>query len=493
LTTAGCATGRYGPAPAGAERPPNIVLIVADDLGYGDVGPNGQAKIRTPSLDRMAREGTRFTQFYAGTAVCAPSRSTLMTGQHTGHTPVRGNRDVGPIGNQPLPDSAVTLAELLRARGYVTGIFGKWGLGGPDNEGNPLRQGFDEFYGYLDQARAHYYYPEFLFRGGERAPLPNRDRPHEGTPGAGWPIEARVYSHDTIASEALSFIERHRSQPFFLYVPFTIPHASLEVPDSALALYRDVQGRSVFPETPFPGAGYSPQPTPHAAYAAMVSRMDRDVGRILRKLEELGLAENTIVLFTSDNGPSIEGGSDPEFFDSNGPFRGHKRDLYEGGIREPMIAWAPGRVPAGRVSDQVWAMWDLLPTLASLAGVDPDALEVPGGLDGLDMTAALTGRGEAPQHDFLYWEFHEQGGKQAVRQGRWKAVRLNAANDPAAPLELYDLEADVGEARDVAAEHPEIVRRMAEIMARAHTPSELFPELDRAAQARPTAGAPRGR
>jgi arylsulfatase A-like enzyme len=486
LGLSGCAAAAAGagaPEPAPA-RPPNIVLIVADDLGWGDTGPYGQTKIHTPSLDRMAREGTRFTQFYAGTAVCAPSRSSLMTGQHTGHTPIRGNRDAGPIGNQPLPASAVTFAEVLKERGYVTGMFGKWGLGGPENEGSPTRQGFDEFYGYLDQGRAHYYYPEFLFRDDGQAPLPNRDRPHPGTPGAGWPIVARVYSHDAIAREALSFIERHRSQPFLLYVPFTIPHASLEAPDSALAEYRDAQGRSVFPETPFPGAGYSPQPTPHAAYAAMVSRMDRDVGRILQKLEELGLAENTIVLFTSDNGPSIEGGSDPEFFDGNGPFRGHKRDLYEGGIREPMIAWGPGRIPAGRVSELVWAMWDLFPTLASLSGADPKRLEVPGGLDGLDMTAALTGRGEAPRHEYLYWEFHEEGGKQAVREGRWKAVRLNAAKDPEAPLELYDLESDPGEARNLARAHPEIVERMSGIMKRAHTPSALFPDLDRSAGGR---------
>jgi arylsulfatase A-like enzyme len=467
----GCASaGRAAPGPS---RPPNIVFIMADDLGYGDIGPYGQTKIHTPRLDEMAREGTRFTRFYAGSPVCAPSRSTLMTGENTGHTPIRGNHEVLPIGQLPLPDSAVTLAEVLKARGYATGAFGKWGLGGPGSEGVPTKQGFDEFFGYLDQRRAHFYYPEFLFRGEERVPLPNRVREAPNSPGAGPAIARGKYSEDAIADEALSFIDRHRDGPFFLYLPVTIPHAELEPPADAFAPYLRADGSSIFPETPFPEAHYGAQAMPHAAYAAMVTLLDRDVGRVLDRLKELGLDGNTIVIFTSDNGPSVEGGSDPEFFDSNGPFRGHKRDVYEGGIREPMIVRWPGQVPAGRVSDHRWAMWDVLPTLADLAGA-----RAPRGIDGLDMAAALTGRGKAPEHGHLYWEFHEQGGKQGLIRGEWKAVRLNLIRNPDAPVELYDLARDPGEQHDVAAQHPDIASEMREIMVREHTDSQTFPDLN---------------
>jgi arylsulfatase A len=465
LGACGCAgAGRQTAEPV--ERP-NIVFIIADDLGYGDIGPYGQTRIQTPHLDRMAREGVRFTQFYSGSPVCAPARSTLMTGQHTGHTPIRGNKPAPPIGQEPLPAEAVTLAEVLKEAGYVTGAFGKWGLGGPGTEGSPIRQGFDEFFGYLDQSRAHFYYPEFLFHGEERAPLPgNRVRPDPRLEGAGWVVERGVYSHDTIAAAALDFIERHRDRPFFLYVPFTIPHAELEAPADAYAPYVDASGQSVFEERPYPGEHYGPQPMPRATYAAMITRMDRDVGRILDKLKELGLDRKTIVFFTSDNGPHREGGHDPEYFDSNGPLRGIKRDLYEGGIRVPMLVWWPGTVPAGATSDHVWAMWDVLPTLAELAGA-----RVPEGIDGLSMVAALTGRGRPPEHRYLYWEFYEQGSRQAVRVGRWKAVRQPMLTGP---IELYDLENDPGEQRDVAAEHPEIVARLRAYMDEAHTPSPIW-------------------
>jgi arylsulfatase A-like enzyme len=447
--------------------PPNIVVIMADDLGYGDIGPYGQRKIRTPRLDQMAADGTRFTQFYAGSTVCAPSRSVLMTGQHTGRTPIRGNKEVKPIGQEPLPASAITVAEVLRAAGYATGVFGKWGLGGPGSEGAPTRQGFDAFFGYLDQRRAHFYYPEFLFRGDERVPLPgNKTRPDPRTVGAGWPLERGRYSHDAIADEALAFIERHRDEPFFLYVPFTIPHAELQVPDDALKPYLDERGKSVFPEQPFPGNHYSPQPMPRAVYAAMITRLDRDVGRILDKLRALGLDKNTIVFFTSDNGPHQEAGHDPEFFDSNGPLRGIKRDLYEGGIRVPMIAWGPGTVPARRVSDQVWAMWDILPTVAELAGA-----KSPSGIDGLSMVQAITGRGQRREHAYLYWEFYERGSAQAVRAGKWKAVRKPML---AGPIELYDLETDAGEERNIAARHPDVVERLRAHMDEAHTPSAVW-------------------
>ncbi len=455
--------------PASANRPPNIVFIIADDLGYGDVGVYGQQKIRTPRLDRMARDGTRFTQFYAGSPVCAPSRSTLFTGQHTGRTPIRSNpSQVTPAKrlprgvDWPIEDSVVTLAEVLRQRGYATGGFGKWGLGYAGSTGDPLKQGFDRFFGYLSHIDAHYHYPDSLSDDGRKRALPGNGGDGEGT-----------YGDDAATTEALAFLERNRSRPFFLYLPFTAPHAELRAPKDAYGPYVDSRGRSVFPEKPFPGGHYGAQPMPRATYAAMITRIDRDVGRVLDKLRELGLDTNTVVFFTSDNGPSVEGGIDPVFFNSNGPLRGVKRDVYEGGIRVPMIAWGPGRVPAGKRSDRAWAMWDVMPTLADLAGA-----AAPTGIDGISMAQAVTGRGTARDHDFLYWEFHEQGGKQAVRRGRWKAVRLNVAANPGAPVELYDLTADPAERRNVASAHPRTASELTAVMAREHTNSDVFPALN---------------
>ena len=459
------------PEPAQAQvenRPPNLIFIMADDLGYGDLGSYGQTQIQTPNLDRMAAEGTRFTQFYAGSTVCAPSRSVLMTGQHTGHTPVRGNgQGGGPIGNTPLPDSTLTLAEVLREAGYRTSAFGKWGLGGPDSEGAPWRQGFDFFMGYLDQRRAHFYYPEFLFQNEKQIALAgNVVEPEPPAPGSGKPVEAVRYSHDVLADSALAFVRRQAQEPdtpFLLYLPFTIPHAELLAPDDAYAPYLDADGQSIFDEVPYEGGHYSGQPQPRATLAAMISRLDRDVGRLLDLLRELGLEDNTLVFFTSDNGPHDAGGNDPAYFDSNGPLRGIKRDLYEGGTRVPMIAWGPGHVPAGRTSDHVWAAWDVLPTLAEVAG----AL-TPDGIDGHSMVAALTGEGEAPTADYLYWEFYERGSAQAVRFGSWKAVRQPMFTGE---IELYDLSEDLGEEHDVAASHPDVVARAAALMEAAHTPS----------------------
>jgi arylsulfatase A len=457
--------------PASASRPPNIVFIMADDLGYGDIGAFGQTRIQTPRLDEMAREGTVFTDFYAGSTVCAPSRSALMTGQHTGNTPIRGNHEL-PEGQQPLPSGTLTLSRLLKDAGYATGLFGKWGLGGEGSEGIPTRQGFDEFYGYLNQRRAHFYYPEFLYRGEQREPLPgNRVRPPPQTwsfqdEGAGWPLERGTYGHDAIVDEALDFLNRHRDRPFFLYLAVLIPHAELQVPDDALEPYLDAEGSSIFPEVPFPGNRYSPQPMPRATHAAMVTRLDRDVGRILDRLRELGVAEHTLVFFTSDNGAHREGGHDPDFFASNGILRGHKRDLYEGGIRVPMIAWGPGRIPAGQRSAQVWALWDVLPTAADFAG-----LPVPAGIDGISMRNALTGHGPQEQHEYLYWELYERGSAQAARMGRWKAVRAPMFTGD---IELYDLHSDPAEEHDVAAQHPELVRRFEAILRNAHIPSPLW-------------------
>ena len=434
--------------------PPNILLIVADDLGYGDLGSYGQQRIQTPRLDQLAAEGLRFTDFYAGSTVCAPSRSALMTGLHTGHTPIRGNKEVKPMGQHPIGDEVVTVAEVLKSAGYRTGLIGKWGLGGPGSSGEPNRQGFDYFYGYLGQRHAHNYYPEYLFRNTEQAPLRNvMPEPKRGD-GAGVASEKVDYSQDFIAQEALDFVDREKDGPFFLALTATIPHANnegreegMEVPD--YGIYADEDW-----------------PEPQKGHAAMISLLDRDLGRLFDKLHEHGLTDNTLVLFTSDNGPHREGGNDPDFNDSNGALRGIKRDLYEGGIRVPLIARWPGRVPAGQTSDYAGAFWDFLPTFAELAGA-----EAPAGLDGQSMVAALEGR-EQPAHEFLYWEFHEgRGSKQAVRMGDWKGVRLS----PTGPLELYNLAEDVGEQTDVAGEHPDVVERIESYLEGARTDSEFWP------------------
>ena len=415
------------------ERKPNIIFILADDLGYGDLGCYGQQVIQTPFLDRMAKQGIRFTDCYAGSTVCAPSRCCLMTGYHTGHAYVRGNKRV------PLRPEDVTVAEVLKDSGYTTGIVGKWGLGEPDTTGIPNRKGFDYWFGYLNQTNAHNYYPEFLWRNEEKASIP------KGT-----------YSHDLFTEEARDFIKRERDKPFFLYLAYTLPHA-----DNG-AYQAGEQGMPVPSAYPYTNKPWSQTARNHAA---MITRMDRDIGRIMALLKDLGLDQDTIVFFSSDNGPHKEGGASPEFFDSNGPLRGIKRDIYDGGIRVPMIARWPGKIKPGRVSDQVWAFWDFLPTAAELAGA-----EAPAGIDGISMLPALLGRNQT-DHKYLYWEFHERRLGQAVRMGKWKAIR----NDANTPIELYDLETDIGEAHGLAAHHPEIVEKVAEIMESARTESEHWP------------------
>lgn len=436
--------------------PPNIVFILADDLGYGDLGCYGQRKIRTPHLDRMAAEGMRFTQFYAGAPVCAPSRCVLMTGKHLGHAHIRNNREVKPEGQEPIPLEEITLAEVLGDVGYATAATGKWGLGGPGSTGDPNRQGFDLFFGYNCQRHAHNFYPTYLWRNQQRVPL-------EGNTGG---PTGKQYSHDLIVAEALRFVEENKDRPFFLYVPFTIPHLALQVPEDSLAEY---QGQ--WPDPPYVGGkGYLPHPTPRAAYAAMISRMDRDIGRLLARLKELQLDERTLVMFSSDNGPTHDvGGADSPFFESAGPLRGLKGTVYEGGIRVPLIARWPGRIAAGKVSEHVGAFYDVLPTLAEVAGARP-----PAGLDGLSFLPTLLGLGGQTPHEFLYWEFYGYGGQQAVRLGDWKGVRANLAKDRDAPVELYNLKEDIGETRDQAAEHPEIVARIEEVLRREHTPSPLW-------------------
>jgi len=434
-----------------AERRPNVIFILADDLGYGDLSCQGQTKFQTPHIDRLAADGMRFTQHYAGSTVCAPSRCALMTGLHTGHAYIRGNKELQPEGQEPLPAATRTVAKLMRDAGYRTGLVGKWGLGGPATEGVPTRQGFDDFYGHLCQREAHYYYPPHLWRNEEKVILEGNDRAKQ----------TGHYAHDLLVEEALSRVAENRDRPFFLYLAFTIPHAELAAPEDSMAAFR-----GKFPEKPFPGQHYGAQPTPRAAFAAMVTRMDRAVGRLVALLQELGLDDHTLVLFSSDNGPHKEGGHDPDFFDSNGPLRGVKRDLYEGGIRVPLIARWPGRIAAGATSDHVSAFWDFLPTCAELAGV-----AAPDATDGLSYLPTLVGRpADQKRHDQLYWEFHEGGFKQAVRAGDWKAIRQK----PGGPLELYDLKNDIGEQHDLAKEKPDVVAQLADRLATARTESPIW-------------------
>ena len=447
-------TGRMESRPAAR---PNIILIVADDLGSAELGSYGQKKIRTPHLDRLAAEGIRFTNFYAGSPVCAPSRYVLMTGRHGGHAYIRDNKEVSPEGQWPIPDSTVTIAELLKAQGYATGAFGKWGLGFVGSEGDPHRQGFDLFYGYNCQREAHNFYPTHLWRNEQKIMLEGNTRGLTG----------RQYSHDLIEAEALRFIRDHQDRPFFLYVPFTIPHLALQVPDDSLAEYV-----GTWDDPAYDGQnGYLPHPHPRAAYAAMVTRMDRSVGRMLQTLRETGLDRQTIVLFTSDNGPTYDrlGGSDSDFFQSAGILRGHKGSVYEGGIRVPLIAHWPGRIGAGRTADLPAAFYDLLPTLVEIGGGRSDHPS-----DGVSLVPTLTGRGRQRRHEFLFWDFNGYGGQQAVRLGNWKGIRRQIGKGNR-QLELYDLARDPAEQHDVAAAHPALVRKIEKIMAANHEPSALFP------------------
>ena len=439
--------GALEAAPQDSSRP-NIVFIMADDLGYGDLGCFGQEKIQTPHLDALATQGMRCTSAYAGSTVCAPSRCVLMTGKHTGHAFIRGN------GTMPLPAEEVTLAEVLKDRGYATAMFGKWGLGNPGDSGEPTEQGFDEYFGYLHQGHAHNYYPEFLFRNGEKVMLDNVV-PNATKSGAGKASVKNTYSHDLFIDESIRFIDEHTEEPFFLYVPLTIPHANNEAGKEGM-------------EVPDLGA-YSGKDWPEAqkGTAAMITRMDSGVGRILERLKKHGIAENTIVVFTSDNGPHREGGNKPDFFDSNGPLQGIKRSLHDGGIRVPTIVSWPDRVPAGSSSDQPWMFADVLPTLAQAAGG-----QVPPGVDGVSVLATWQGEEQDLSDRTLYWEFHERGFKQAARKGKWKAVRQTSKGTP---IQLYDLSSDIGERDDVSTKHPEIVAEFETFFAEARTPSKRWP------------------
>lgn len=445
---------------------PNVVLILADDLGYGDVGFNGQRLIPTPNIDRLAGEGMIFRQFYAGATVCAPSRSVLLTGLHTGHTFIRGNRRMKPEGQFPLADSAFTLAEMFKRAGYGTGAFGKWGLGPVGSEGDPQKQGFDRFFGYNCQSLAHRYYPAYLWNNDEKVYLT-----------ANGDLERKAsYAPEIIQKATLHYLDTvNKDRPFFLYIPTLLPHAELLVPEDSI--WHRFKG--AFQERPYKGndygkgasrTGYASQAYPKAAFAAMVTRLDIYLQQIMDRLESLGIAENTVVIFTSDNGPHREGGADPDFFNSNGGLRGYKRDLYEGGIRVPFVVRWPGKVKEGVVSDHAGAFWDLMATFSEILGQD-----LKGNKDGISILPELTGVGTQAEHEYLYWEFHEQGGKQAVRMGPWKGVRLKATENQSNRLQLFHLDKDPGEKRDISGAHPELVSRMAQIMSRAREESEAFP------------------
>jgi len=451
-----CASAQPTNRPAFTAHRPSIIFILADDLGYGDLGCYGQAKIKTPNLDKLAAQGMRFTDFYAGSTVCAPSRCALMTGLHTGHALVRGNAKLA------LRPQDSTVAELLQQAGYRTGLIGKWGLGNPNTTGVPWKQGFAEFVGYLDQTHAHDYYPDHLWR---------YDAPSDGNPG----YEGQMvfpenqggmhgqYSHDLFAAAALNFVRINKPdrfnhhRPFFLYLAYTIPHANNEEGR------RSGNGMQVPTDAPYAD---EPWPQTEKNKAAMITRLDTDVGRLMEQLEKLKILTNTMVIFTSDNGPHKEGGVDPKFLSSSGPLRGIKRDLYEGGIRVPLLVSWPARIKPGTVSTQPFAFWDFLPTAAAVAEA-----KVPGRIDGISMLPTLLGQTQTNQHAFLYWEFHERGFQQAVRMGDWKAVRPQAGK----PLELYNLKTDLAEKQDVVGPNPEVVAKIEAYLKTARTESDLWP------------------
>jgi arylsulfatase A-like enzyme len=431
---------------------PNIIFIMADDLGYGDLGCYGQKTIRTPNLDQMAKEGAKFSQFYAGSTVCAPSRCALMTGKHMGHAFVRGNKEL------PLRENDMTLGKLMKKQGYVTGMYGKWGLGLEDNSGSPEKQGWDTFLGYLHHRAAHRFNVEHLWEVKDGKLLK-------------YPMDTLTNTHPVIVEAAKNFIRKQREKPFFLYLPVTIPHAEMRAPTpESLTAFVKPDGSSVFNEQPFvspPKATYRSQPMPNAAFAAMMTQLDADVGSILSLLKELDLDQNTYVFFTSDNGPHQEGGRVVEYFDSNGVLKGFKRDLYEGGIRVPMIAWAPGRIKPNTEIKEPLANWDVLPTLAELTGQ-----KAPEGIDGISFINVLHGKPQKKQHEYLYWEFFERGFDQALRSEDWKIVK-RSKND--SKTELYNLKNDMAEIHDVAAQFPAKVKELEKLLVKARIDSEEFP------------------
>ncbi len=482
------------------KKRPNIIYILADDLGYGELGCYGQKYIKTPYIDQLAKNGLKFTQHYSGSPVCAPSRCVLLTGKHPGHAYIRGNDEWGQRGDvwsyekmlqnpklegqRPLSSETVTSAELLQKAGYKTACIGKWGLGPPMSEGSPNKQGFDYFFGYNCQRWAHTYYPPFLWENEERCPLNNKFVPldtklsEEADP---YDLETysdfclNEYAPDLMVEKALDFIEKNKNNPFFLYFPTTIPHVSLQVPKKYVDMYRDVFGE----EEPYLGGHYFPCRYPKATYAGMITHLDDQVGEIVQKLKQIGEYENTLIIFTSDNGPTYTGGADTKFFNSAGIFgeeRGRGKGFtYEGGLRIPMIASWPGQIRPGITTDHISAFWDVLPTLCEVGGA-----RTPEDIDGISFVPTLTGRDRQEQHNFLYWEFPGYNGQQAVRMGRWKAIRKDILKGNM-KVELYNLENDPNEENDISDSNPEIIERIEQIMKNQHTPSEIkrfkFPQL----------------
>lgn len=451
------------------EKRPNVVFILADDLGYGDLSCYGQERFETPNIDRLAQNGMRFTQCYSGTTVSAPSRSCLLTGTHSGHTPVRGNLELRPEGQFPLPADARTIFEVMKGAGYKTAAFGKWGLGFIGSTGDPKNQGCDTFYGYNCQLLAHSYYPSHLWDNDKRVEL--KDNSLDVQYGKG------SYSQDLIHGKALEYLDNMTAdEPFFLWYPTVLPHAELIVPEDSIIR----KFRGLYPEKPFKGAepgspafrrgGYCSQFYPHATFAAMVYRLDVYVGQLVQKLKDKGLYDNTLIIFSSDNGPHMEGGADPEFFNSNGIYRGHKRDLYEGGIRVPMIVSWPGQVEAGRETDFMCSFWDLLPTFEEI--IDPKAKQEK--RDGVSILPLLQNRKGQKEHEFLYFEFREMNGRQAVRKGSWKLVHMNLRGDKPY-YELYNLASDPSERHNLLDQHPEKVAELKSIMEREHLEDAAWP------------------
>ena len=456
------------------QLPVNVIYILADDLGYGDIGCYGQKIIKTPNIDRLAAEGMIFTQHYAGCTVSAPSRASLMTGLHTGHTQIRGNKEIVPEGQEPMNGDTYTIANLFKSKDYITGLFGKWGLGYPGSESEPNAMGFDEFYGYNCQRQAHTYYPTHLWHNREKIDFPENINNGRQT-----------YSAELIHQQALNFIQNNKDKPFFAMLTYTLPHAEINLPhDSIYSIYENM-----FDETPYEQPGsYFRSEKPRASFAAMVSHLDKYVGEIIDELKKYGLDKNTIVFFTSDNGPHQEGGADPGFFNSNGPLKGFKRDLYEGGIRVPLIVWSPDFVKAGIKSDHISAFWDMMPTFAELTGaILPDlnpagvaSSTIPAGTasaektDGISFLREILSQKNQQKHEFLYWEFHEQRGRQAVRKGDWKLIRQNISNENGPRIEMYNIKNDIHEDNNLAEKEPEKVQELITIMDNARSESTIF-------------------
>lgn len=456
---------------------PNIIYIYADDLGYGELGSYGQKKIKTPHLDRMAKEGMRFTEHYTGTPVCAPARAMLMLGLHGGHVPIRGNYELGGFkdeeerGQKPLPDQAFTVAELLKKKGYATALTGKWGLGMGDTEGTPTNQGFDYYYGYLDQKQAHNLYPSHLWENNVWDTLSQpwfnvhvKLDPKTATKADFDAFKGQDYAPQKMTDKALEFIDRSKDGPFFLYMPYSLPHVSLQAPEKYIEQYK-----GLFNEEPYYGQqGYAPTQYPFSTYAAMITFLDAQVGVVMDKIKALGLDENTIIMFSSDNGTTFNGGVDAKYFNSVGDLRGLKMDVYEGGIREPFIVRWPGKIKPNSTSEHISAQYDLMATLAEITGQPTPPT------DGISFLPELLGKKNKQQkHEYLYFEYPEKGGQLAIRMGKWKGVKVDLKKNPDNPWQLFDLEADRNETQDIAKKYPHILSRMDAIVKKEHVESDV--------------------